>query len=97
MRKPAIQLNVSQLHIKLFPMFFGVALERVLYIRPHVTAVVSKAFSRRGWRKDQLRKAYGALHLSVVNYIATAWLRPDWTTWGAARTENLRLSVDSSE
>ncbi len=85
-----IQLNVSPFQIKLFPMFFGVALERVFYIRPHVTAVVSKASSRRGWRKDQLRKVYRALHLCVVNYAATAWLRPDWTIWGAARTEYLR-------
>ncbi len=82
--QPSLQLDGTLLNTTSLPKFLGVTIDGALSFEPHVTAVVSKApnrcqvltsltSKRWGWRKDQLLKAYRALHLSVINCAAPAW------------------------
>ncbi len=79
--QPSVQLDGALLTTTSLPKFLGVTIDRALSFGP------SKAFNRGrvlasltskrwGWRKDQLLKAYWALHHSVMNYAT-----PAWQTW----------------
>jgi hypothetical protein len=81
---PTVDLMGQPLPFNPTPKLLGVTLDRRLSFKPHTDAICHKSLSRSrmlsalvgkdwGWRKQNLRNIFKAMHLSILCYASSAW------------------------